>query len=85
MSQSFWRSMKSVGIWTMAGAGCGLLLGLAAMFGRVAPFVDSGSSSASLVRYTPWIPIGIAIGTVLGLALGMTALVVAALARWIRR
>lgn len=65
--------------WTAVLAAIGLALGVAAMFARVSPFAESGSSNRSLGRYVDWIPIMTGIGAFAGLALGTLAAIIGAI------
>lgn len=75
------RAVRTLLGWTAAFAAIGLALGLAAMFARVSPFAESGSSSPSLRRYVGWIPILTGIGTAVGLTLGTLAAIIGAIGR----
>lgn len=75
------RALRTVLGWTVTFAAIGVAVGVAAMFARVSPFVDSGSSSPSLRRYVGWIPILTGFGTAVGLTLGTLAAIVGAIGR----
>lgn len=75
------RALRTLLRWTAAFAAIGLILGIGAMFARVSPFAESGSSSRSLRRYADWIPILTGAGAAVGLALGTLAALVGAVRR----
>lgn len=75
------RTLRTLLSWTAAFAAIGLALGLGAMFARVSPFAESGSSSRSLRRYVDWIPILTGVGACVGLTLGTLAALIGAIGR----
>lgn len=75
------RPLRTIVRFTAVFAGIGLLLGLAAMFGRVSPFADSGSSDPSFLRHKDWVPILTGLGAAFGLSLGILAAIVGMIAR----
>ena len=79
------RALRTLFSWTAAFAAIGLALGVVAMFARVSPFAESGSSSHSHRRYVDWVPILTGIGAAVGLALGTLAAMIGALARGMGR